>query len=361
MSQKAQIERKQVRRLINRTIASIETNIKMKQCSAAVIDLDFLREKSERLGQLDKIIQDAYLGEKDIDETLYEQEIDESATYRHAYLQTKHKIDELMTSSFKPETKKEELSTLKLPKIDLKKFDDDPRNWIAFWGQFKKIHESCSLQPEDKFQYLLQGLKEGSKALSLIQSFPPSAENYQKAVNELKSRFGKEDMLIQVYIRELLSLISESKNTDFDLRTLYDKLSTYLMSLESLKIDKEKYETILYPIVESALPENILTAYSRSCTATQKHLASLLEFLKQEVESYESIHMARNNFSFQSTSNKQVNKETIPTAACILSNVRSENQGKNNNICFLCGKNNHSFFQCSKANTMTLEAKKEAI
>ncbi|GBM65297.1 hypothetical protein AVEN_15377-1 [Araneus ventricosus] len=78
----------------------------------------------------------------------------------------------------------------KLPKIELKKFDGDAKDYLIFWSQFRKIHEDASIPNEDKFQYLLQAVVPKSKAAPVVESFPATADNYQKAISQLQERFG---------------------------------------------------------------------------------------------------------------------------------------------------------------------------
>lgn len=44
----------------------------------------------------------------------------------------------------------------KLPTIELKKFGGKVKDWLTFWGQFKKIDGDPDIDETDKFQYLLQ-------------------------------------------------------------------------------------------------------------------------------------------------------------------------------------------------------------
>ncbi|GFV20651.1 uncharacterized protein TNCV_776961 [Trichonephila clavipes] len=76
-------------------------------------------------------------------------------------------------------------------------------------------------------QYLLQSVEPKSKAERLVLSFPATAENYPKAIDQLKERFGREDLLVQIYVRELLNLVmknADSGRTKTDLSALYDEL-----------------------------------------------------------------------------------------------------------------------------------------
>ncbi|GFV35972.1 DUF1758 domain-containing protein [Trichonephila clavipes] len=159
-----------------------------------------------------------------------------------------------------------EKRSFKLPKIELKKFSGEAKDFLAFWSQFQKIHIDKSIAEEDKMQYLLQSMEPKSKAERLVLSFPATAENYPKAIDQLKERFGREDLLVQIYVRELLNLVMKnavSGRTKTDLSTLYDELEGKLRSLESLGRTQEKYGDFLTPLVESCLPEEILMAWER--------------------------------------------------------------------------------------------------
>ncbi|GFY40661.1 SEA domain-containing protein [Trichonephila inaurata madagascariensis] len=77
----------------------------------------------------------------------------------------------------------------------------------------------------------------------LISSFPITAENYPKAVEQLKLRFGRKDLLVQIHVRDLLSLVLKNATTAKNapnLAPLYDMLETKLRALESLGRTKEK-------------------------------------------------------------------------------------------------------------------------
>ncbi|GIX66599.1 transposable element Tc1 transposase [Caerostris extrusa] len=129
------------------------------------------------------------------------------------------------------------------------------------WGQFCRIDEDESIRVEDKFQYLLSSLKSNTKVRVIVESYPPSKENYSKVIEHLKSRFGRKDLLIEVYIRDLLALVNSK--TNIKLSDLYDKLGSYLRALETLGVTTSNYAAMLYPVVESCLPVEILKAWDR--------------------------------------------------------------------------------------------------
>lgn len=52
-----------------------------------------------------------------------------------------------------------------------------------------------------------------SRAGRLVSSYPATTENYPKAIEQLKKRFDCDDLLIQMYIRELLTLVMRNAAT----------------------------------------------------------------------------------------------------------------------------------------------------
>ena len=115
-------------------------------------------------------------------------------------------------------------------------------DWLQIWGQFRKIDKDPNIYEVDKFQYLVQGQAAipNSSARELIDSFPPSPGNYAKAIVRLKSRFGKEDNLVEYYVRELLkvTLVTDfsinAKDKRMMLPIIYDSIEIQLRSLEIL-------------------------------------------------------------------------------------------------------------------------------
>jgi len=74
----------------------------------------------------------------------------------------------------------------------------------------------------------------------------------------LKNRFGREDLLVEIYVREMLKLIlNRTKISSLtSLAKIYDKLESQLRFLESLGVTTDMCAAILYSLVESSLPES---------------------------------------------------------------------------------------------------------
>jgi hypothetical protein len=170
---------------------------------------------------------------------------------------------------------------LKLPKIELKKFGGDVKDWLSFWSQFSRIHEDKEMEGEDKFQYLIQVTASRTRAREIVDSFPPTAENYAKGIDRLKSRFGREELLIEFYVQELLGLvIKNATETKSNVNTaqLYNKPESYLRALELIGMTTDKYATLLFPMVESCIPEELSRVWLRIPARILRMVAWMLRF-----------------------------------------------------------------------------------
>ncbi|UYV69496.1 hypothetical protein LAZ67_6003799 [Cordylochernes scorpioides] len=216
-----------------------------------------------------------------------------------------------------------------------------------------------------------RSMQSNTRARELIESYPQTAENYAKAVQALKQRYGQKDLLVEIYVRELLKLMMANVRTPPDERRsvakLYDKLETQLRSLESLGVDTKENTAWLFPMIESCLPEDVLVAWQRSPlnnydasknsdSNSSSRLKNLLDFLRREVEGEERRLLARRGFEGSSPKEKLRNKfkqnSDIPTAAGLFS---AKEMG-----CLFC-ENNHQSKDCITAQSMPFKDKRARI
>ena len=334
------------------------------------------------------IMEELFSGEAEDEEI--QREIDDHDVYKSRFLLAKYKCDSRMAarnvraSSASPANTAsnsanlvEARKTYNLPKIELVKFSGNVREWLQFWSLFKKIHEDENMVNEDKFQYLIQAMVPDSRAAELVKSYPPTSQNYEKAIDGLKKRFGRDDLQIEVYVRELLQLVLQNamSSKEVQLASLYDKIESYLRALDSLGVTTEKCAAMLFPLVESSLPEELLRVWQRSSSASETDTTSsssnvsktrlnkLISFLESEVQNELRISMAVQGFSFkeenESECTKKVKKQQpagkdVPSARNLLS------KGKENS-CIFCEKSDHDSAKCFKAKNMSSSERQEAV
>lgn len=266
-----------------------------------------------------------------------------------------------------------ERKTVKYPPIELFKFNGNVKEWLTFWSVFKKVHEDPLLRKEDKFYYLVQSTVPESRAYDLVCSFPPTAENYDKAIKSLKNRFGRDDIIVEFYVRELLGLVLQNAikgRTKVPLASIYDKLESHIRALDTLGVTTDKCAAMLYPLVESSLPEDVLRAWQRSGMQavdasgqpeTKDRLEKLLEFLQREVENQERIDMALQGFRLATEDDEYKQRDGEPetlkdvaSASALLTSTKEERQVQ----CVFC-KRKHDSQDCEVARTMSLADRKE--
>ncbi len=263
----------------------------------------------------------------------------------------------------------------KLPKIQLSKFNGELKDWLGFWAQFKKIDEDPELAASDKFCYLMQSLDQGTEAYELVSAYPQSEENYGEALGALKRRYGNEDLLLQVYIRELLALVISNVTAEekLPLRSLYVKVDSNIRALATLNLAKADPASWLFPLVEAALPEDVLANWQRSQESSsstdlpgqpeRNRLERLLKFMSKEVDIKQ-----RNDLTASFTSNlKNATSDVKKQGNSAKQNERSKvvrqpvtDMGfhvADVKACVFCGLTNHKADGCRKAQNMTYEEK----
>ena len=199
-----------------------------------------------------------------------------------------------------------------------------------------------------------------------------------KVIASMKTRFGRDDVVVEFYVRELLGLALQNANKGqkITLSSVYDKVESYIRALETLGVTTDKCAAMLYPLIESSLPEEVLRAWQRSAehrTAgnngaavaadgddradrAKDKLAALLEFLQLEVENEGRIEMVLQGFNAPTEQNKAKKSKTkteevtkdIATANAFF--VTKENKSI---VCIFC-KSSHESRDCESARKLSM-------
>ena len=104
---------------------------------------------------------------------------------------------------------------VKLPKLELSKFDGDIINWQGFWDQFLiAIHENDSLADNDKFTYLKSFLSDS--ALQSINGLSLNPTNYKEAIEILNERYKNKQVLISAHMQKLEKLPRIKSSNDIN-------------------------------------------------------------------------------------------------------------------------------------------------
>ncbi|XP_018577341.1 uncharacterized protein LOC108915711 [Anoplophora glabripennis] len=246
---------------------------------------------------------------------------------------------------------------------------------------FRKVHEDPDIDSSDKIEYLIQATVPGSRARQLVESFPVVGENYGKIVECMQARFGRDDLQIEVHVRELLKLIlgNTRSSQKSDISKLYDEIETQLRALETVGITSDKYAAMLFPLIESCLTQDLLRIWQRSSYNSSQNgadsirsltadatleikLKNLMSFLRAEVENEQKICLASEGFGLLDNSvrsgssvdhkKKSAKDLSTATAAGLLNACVAK--------CIFCA-GCHSSDMCFKAQKMGYDEKKNII
>ncbi|XP_037560811.1 uncharacterized protein LOC119439916 [Dermacentor silvarum] len=138
--------------------------------------------------------------------------------------------------------------------------------WPPFWEQFNQvIYNNGGLTDVDKFTYLRSVLT-GDAALA-IAGLPATASCYSDALDILKRRFAKDDLIIQDHMQRLIDLQPVRSPNDLrGLRSLYDTVQSQTRALKTLGISEDNYSSMLYHILLKSLPHDIVLDFSKTIT-----------------------------------------------------------------------------------------------
>ncbi|UYV78489.1 hypothetical protein LAZ67_16001717 [Cordylochernes scorpioides] len=253
---------------------------------------------------------------------------------------------------------------VKLPKLTMERFYGEISQWLNFWNAFdSSINRNEHLTKIDKFNYLKAYL--GGTAAQTVEGFCLSEENYDKAVELLKKRFGKGERLIDVHMNNLLALKPLRVTKDVRaFRELYGRILVQIRSLESLGVVVESYGNLLCPLLLKLLPSDLKLELHREFTGAFS-LGDLIEFLKRQLIALESTFGTRDEITAGQPSNEHPQSQSsivkyrrnernpLPTAAGFLNASEAVNKRKN---CAFCERD-HESTKCEFAENLTLEDK----
>ncbi|GBM38309.1 hypothetical protein AVEN_140348-1 [Araneus ventricosus] len=276
---------------VSKICKAIETELTKTDVNVDALEemLEQLAVESNELKNLDSQIEEFVSDDK------LEKEVKEVAEYTQKIITWKFRA----TKKIRERTKnvdslnvpsscyKEPSSNIKLPKLSISKFYGQSSLWLSFWNSFESaIHENDSLSEVSKFNYLKAHL--GGSALSTIEGFALTPENYEIAIKLLKERFGRSDVLINTHLNNLLR-ICPLKNSDdiVSFRKMFDNIQTEIRSLESLNVLKETYQNLLCPLLLKCLPSDLVLEYNKSMKSDKYEINELVDFLSIQLKAKE--------------------------------------------------------------------------
>ena len=223
---------------------------------------------------------------------------------------------------------------VRLPKINLPRFRDKVTKFQSFWQSFKcSVDDNESLSAVMKMNYLVNSLE--GPAYKAIEGLAITDENYEKAVEILKSRFGRSQEVIYSHMQELLKLQSHPNDNIAQIRAMYDNIVVQVRGLESLGITSENYGPLLIAVIMTRLPEDIQLQVSRISSMSIWKINEVMNIIEKEIEAREVVK------KFGVAENKKSEKAIKPRSSSPAGTTKSfvAKEEKSRKIqCYFCKK-----------------------
>ena len=124
------------------------------------------------------------------------------------------------------------VSSVKLPKLIISKYDGSYERWLSFWNKFEAEIDSTTLPAITKFSYLKELLE--PKVCNEIDGLPFTTEGYARAKNILKTNHGNTSEIVKAYITNIQELPTITGRKINMIHEFIKTLNYNVQSLETL-------------------------------------------------------------------------------------------------------------------------------
>ena len=287
-----------------------------------------------------------------IHDTLLSQDLDESdelyaiqARFEKELFDCLLKIKKLLLSSSRPPGSTPTPADgkgVKLPKIDVPKFDGNIVNWRTFWEQFCiSIHSRSNLSDSEKLVYLRHSLKDGS-AKNVIEGLSRSGEYYAEAIESLKTRYDRPRLIHQTHVRMIVEATALKDGTGKELRRLHDTMQQHLRALKAM--DYEPFGPFVTSVLELKLDTNTMFEWQKHSqdSTDVPHYRKLLEFINLRAQASEASVSDHK----RATRHEEHSAKKNPAAGKPVTSFATSTTDPITNHCVLCKTDKHPLYAC---------------
>ena len=147
-------------------------------------------------------------------------------------------------------------------KLKLPIYREGASEWVTWWSQFKTmIHESPKFSVRMKHTKLRE-FTEG-KAHAICKQFMFTDENYQKAVDQLKLKFGNKETIARELIRDLRKCPNVRKGNADDYRALCNQTNLAINYIDEYVPNELAHHKLLLGDIKQKLPPEDGTLFTQ--------------------------------------------------------------------------------------------------
>lgn len=204
---------------------------------------------------------------------------------------------------------------VKLPQLELPKFDGDIRQWPTFKNIFYASVDSTDLPVVNKLQYLKSALT--GEAAGLISSLLITEENYKNALDILSKRYDNKTIIVNFHLKAIVNFNSVNRS---NLKEFLVTLQQSLDSLKAIQLPVDSWDALLVFIITQKLDNSLRAAWEINRKENSiASLSELLDFLNQRRTAFELLYDSKPNEKIQNVKVSHVTStSTKYDVTCIL-------------------------------------------
>lgn len=254
---------------------------------------------------------------------------------------------------------------VKLPKIDLPKFDGTLENWASFYDLFSTlIDEDTALSASAKLHFLRSSCT--GKAARLIESLTTKPENYESALKLLKKKFDSPRRALRAHWTKLREYPKSPKDTPTSLGELVDLFNQNLKAMENLGAPVDQWSVPLIDLILTKISPYTAWQWELTLDETDNkmpcytHLLSFLERRASSVELSNFDSACKNVAKVSYRSNYNNNSSPVPSVKKPAQNFSATSapaKSDKKKTCPLCSEP-HPLYWCDQFKSMSTEDRK---
>ena len=210
------------------------------------------------------------------------------------------------------------------------------------------VHDQSNLSNTEKIVYLHHAIKDGS-ARNAIEGLSHSGDNYDEAIECLKSRFDQPHLIHHTHVQMIVDAPPLKEGTGKELKQLHDTMQQHVRALKTLGC--ELPGKFITSMIELKLDVDTLFEWQKHSQANMDipHFHDLLDFIDLWAQASETSC---------TTQTKRVpwNDQSVrrPHGKTVTSYATSSNSTDNN--CVVCKTDKHSLYVCAKFKILILKS-----
>ncbi|XKL60216.1 hypothetical protein PGB90_001232 [Kerria lacca] len=237
---------------------------------------------------------------------------------------------------------------VKLPKIEIPKFDGDPRKFLKFKALFQNIvHDDANIPSIRKLYYLQEALT--GKAEEFVRDIDVNETSYSIAWTELCQRFDNKRSIIRLHFSDLFGILKI--NHESQLRGLLDVVAATLRGLKMCGEPVENWSSLISYFVSTRLDDNTRRDFENSVedSSTYPSWKALKQFLDRRAAVMEENVTSNQTKPKPQTNSKYDKKET------------KKSHPTNTSKCCICETGAHLIVECKLFLSKTPQERLELI